>query len=195
MLIRLRRNGTLSEMHPFTISSSPTQEFISVTPKAVGDFTATIGDTEPGDRAYIEAPYGVFSYLNHTGLELAFIAGGIGITPFMSMLRYMRDAGDQRDVVLIWGNKSEADIAFRDELDAIDAAMPSLRIVHVMSRQEDFEGERGFITRELIERHVPDIRSRQVFLCGPPVMMRAVRPAVESIGVPKQRLHFERFAI
>lgn len=195
MLIRLRRGGRLSGMHPFTISSSPTQDALSVTPKAIGDFTATVGDTRPGDRAYIEAPYGVFSYLNHTGLELAFIAGGIGITPFLSMLRYMRDADDRRDVVLIWGNKSEADIAFRAEIADLEGELPRLRVVHVMSRQEDFDGERGFITTELIERHIPDIRERRVFLCGPPVMMERVRPAVAALGVPKRSLHFERFAL
>lgn len=195
MLLRLRRNGKLSESHPFTISSSPTGELLSVTPKAIGDFTATLGETKPGDTAYVEAPYGVFSYLNHTGLKLLFIAGGIGITPFMSMLRYMRDAGDERDVVLIWGNKTEADIAFREEIAEMERSMRSLRIVHVMSSQDDFEGERGFITRDLIERHVEDIGSRQVFLCGPPVMMEAVRPVVDSLGVPKQQVHFERFAL
>jgi ferredoxin-NADP reductase len=195
MLLRLRRNGKLSESHPFTISSSPTERQLAVTPKAVGDFTETVGETSPGDTAYIEAPYGVFSYVNHTGLSLAFIAGGIGITPFMSMLRHMRDTGDTRNVVLIWGNKSEADIPFRDEMEQLEHSADWLRVVHVMSHQEDFGGEQGFITGELIERQIPDIRERQVFICGPPVMMEKVRPAVAALGLPKGRIHFERFAI
>jgi predicted ferric reductase len=195
MLLRLKRDGKLTESHPFTISSSPTQDSLSVTPKAVGDFTASVGETKPGDAAYIEAPYGVFSYLNHTGLKLAFIAGGIGITPFMSMLRYMRDSGDNRDVVLLWGNKTERDIPFRGEIEEMDKSMSSLKLVHVMSHQEDFPGEKGFITTEVMERHIPDIGERHVFLCGPPVMMNKVRPALEEIGLPKSQLHYERFAI
>lgn len=195
MLLRLRRNGTLSESHPFTISSSPTEERPAVTPKAIGDFTATIKDTKPGDTAYIEGPYGVFSYLNYTGLNLAFIAGGIGITPFMSMLRHIRDSEDKRDVVLVWGNKSEADIPFRNEIEGIERESNWLRLVHVMSHQGDFAGEKGFITSELLERQVPDLRRRQVFLCGPPVMMEKVRPAVASLGVAESRIHYERFAI
>ena len=195
MLLRLERDGRLSDSHPFTISSSPTQDFLSITSKAIGDFTSSLDRTRPGDAAYVEAPYGVFSYLNHTGLKLAFIAGSIGITPFMSMLRYMRDTGDNRDVVPLWGNRTEHEIPFRGELSEIEKSLSGVKVAHVLSHEEDFPGEKGFITKELVERHVSGIRERQTFLCGPPAMMKRVGQTLAEMGLSKKQLHYERFVL
>jgi predicted ferric reductase len=194
-IVRLIRRGHVSEPHPFTLSSSPSREGLSVSVKSVGDFTSTIKDTTTDDRAYIDAPYGVFSFLNRDAPNLVFIAGGIGITPFMSMLRYMRDKGLERNVFLIWGNKTERDIAFRDELDEMATRMPSLRIVHVMSSQEDWPGEKGYVNAPLLQKYIGGVENPQVFLCGPPVMMAKIIRTLRDLGVPRQRIHFERFAL
>jgi predicted ferric reductase len=195
LMVWLIRNGRVSEPHPFTITSSPTEDRLSISVKSVGDFTNTIGDTKPTDRAYIDAPYGVFSFLNQDARNLVFIAGGIGITPFMSMLRYMVGKGLDRNVLLIWGNKAERDIAFRDELDSMVAGMPSLRVVHVMSSQDDWPGEKGYVDAKLLNQHIQDVDNPQVFVCGPPVMMRQVIGALRELGVPTQRIHYERFVL
>jgi ferredoxin-NADP reductase len=168
---------------------------VSISVKSVGDFTATVRHTKTTDGAYIDAPYGVFSYLYHDALNLVLIAGGIGITPFMSTLRYMRDKGIRRNVLLIWGNKTEADIAFRGELEELVAAMPTVRIVHVMSRQQDWPGERGYVDTPLLARYLADVDDPQVFLCGPPVMTGKVIPCLLELGIPKRRIHDERFAL
>jgi predicted ferric reductase len=195
LMVWLIRNGRVSEPHPFTISSSPTEDRLSISVKSVGDFTGTIGDTTPTDRAYIDAPYGAFSFLNHDARNLVFIAGGIGITPFMSMLRYMVDKGLDRNVLLIWGNKAERDIVFRDELDNMVTEMPALRIVHVMSSQDDWPGEKGYVDAALLNRYIQDIENSQIFVCGPPVMMTKVIGALQELGALKQRIHYERFAL
>jgi predicted ferric reductase len=196
LIIRFRRNGRLSEPHPFTISSSPTGGTLSITVKSAGDFTSTIGATKTTDTAYIDAPYGVFSFLHHRdSRSLVFIAGGIGITPFMSMLRFISDNRTERIVTLLWGNKSEKDVVFRKELDRFESSMPSFKIVHVMSNQSDWQGEKGYIGEEIIRRHVENIAGSRFFLCGPPVMMRKIGVALRSIGVPRRRIHYERFAL
>ncbi len=195
LTVWLIRSGRVSEPHPFTISSSPTEDRLSISVKSVGDFTDTIRDTKPTDRAYIDAPYGAFSFLNHDAHNLVFIAGGIGITPFMSMLRYIVDKGLDRNVLLIWGNKAERDIAFRDELDKMVTEMPSLQVVHLMSSQDDWPGEKGYVDAALLNKHIQDVENSQVFVCGPPAMMRQVIGALRELGVPKQRLHYERFAL
>jgi predicted ferric reductase len=194
-MVWLIRNGRVSEPHPFTISSSPTQDRLSISVKSVGDFTATIGDTKTSDRAYIDAPYGAFSFLNHDAQNLVFVAGGIGVTPFMSMMRYLVDNGLDRNVLLIWGNKTERDITFRDELENMVAHMPSLRVVHVMSNQDDWPGETGYVDAKMLERYMRGVENPQVFVCGPPVMMPKVINALRDLGVPKQRIHYEQFAL
>jgi predicted ferric reductase len=195
MIVQLIRNGKVSEPHPFTISSSPTRDRLSISVKSVGDFTSTIGDTKVSDSAYIDAPYGRFSFLNYDAQELVFIAGGIGITPFMSMIRYIYDRKLEKNVTLIWGNKTEEDIAFRDELEKIEAEMLSLKIVHIMSKQDDWPGEKGYVDAEKLKKHISDFQKSQFLICGPPVMMMSVVKALRSIGVPKKRIHYERFAL
>ncbi|MFW5785787.1 MAG: ferric reductase-like transmembrane domain-containing protein [bacterium] len=195
MLVALRRDGKTSESHPYTISASPHADTLSITAKNIGDFSASVKDTKHGDGAFIEAPYGAFTLDRAPTEKVAFIAGGIGITPFMSMLREMRDTGKHRPVTLLWGNKSEQDIAFRDELDDLQRAIPDLQVIHVMSGQEDWPGEKGFITEERITRLIPDYAERSFYICGPPVMREKVVPMLQSLGLGKSRIFYEIFAL
>jgi predicted ferric reductase len=195
LTIQLARNGRVSESHPFTIAASPGEDRLAISVKSLGDFTSTIPDTTSSDRAYIDAPYGVFSYLNHDAPNLVFIAGGIGITPFMSMLRDLRDKGLERNVLLIWANKTERDIAFRAELKEMASDMASLRVVHVLSRQQDWPGERGYVDADLLQRYLAEMRDPQVFLCGPPAMTKGVLRALHALGIPRSRIHYEQFAL
>jgi predicted ferric reductase len=195
LTIQFVRNGRVSESHPFTISASSGEDQLAISVKSLGDFTSTIPDTTTSDRAYIDAPYGVFSYLNHDAPNLVFIAGGIGITPFRSMLRDMRDRGLERNVLLIWGNRTEQDIAFRAELEEMASDMASLRVVHVLSKQQDWPGERGRVDEDLLRRYVAEIEDPQIFLCGPPAMTKGVRRALGALGIPRSRIHYEQFAL
>jgi predicted ferric reductase/cytochrome c5 len=194
MIVQLIRDGQVSESHPFTISSSPTRDRLSITVKSVGDFTSTIGDTKTSDHAYVDAPYGVFSFLNHDAQDLLFIAGGIGITPFMSMLRYIYDKELERNIILIWGTKTEQDILFGDELEKMAAEM-SLNIVHVMSREPDWPGEKGRIDAEKLKKCISRLEGPQCFVCGPPSMTATIVETLRDLGVPKKRIHHEQFSL
>jgi predicted ferric reductase/mono/diheme cytochrome c family protein len=194
MIVQLIRDGKVSEPHPFTICSSPTRDRLSITVKSVGDFTSTVGDTKISDQAYVDAPYGVFSFLNHDAQDLLFIAAGIGITPFMSMLRYIRDKQLERDIILIWGSKTEQDIPFRDELERMAAEMSSLKVVYVISRQPDWPGEKGRIDAERLKKYISHLEEPQCFVCGPPSMTAATVKTLRDLGVPKKRIHHELFS-
>jgi predicted ferric reductase len=195
MIIQLVRNGKVSESHPFTIASSPTSDKLSVSVKSVGDFTSKIGDTKINDVAYIDEPYGRFSFLNYDAQNLVFIAGGIGVTPFISMLRYIYDNKLDRNVILMWANKTENDIAFKDELKKIESDMPSLKVLHIMSKQDDWSGEKGFVDAEKIKKYITNFQESQFYICGPPIMMTSVEKVLRSMGAPKKRIHYERFAL
>ena len=197
IFLTLDRKGFPPEEHPFTLSSSPAaSDAITVTPKAVGDFTATIKDTRPGDMARIDGPYGRFTYLDVAGEPLLLISGGVGVTPFASYLRHIRDTGGATDVVLIDANKTAADIIFREEFDSLAAACANIRIVYVLSEGDHaWEGERGYVDEALLRRCVPDIDRRVCFLCGPPPMTAMVRKALARLGVPRSRVRFEEFRL
>lgn len=185
------------EQHPFTISSCPRESgLLTLTIKQSGDFTCRIGELKVGAPARLEGPYGRFSHLLLPPGDLVMIAGGVGITPMLSMLRYMAATGDGRRVTLVWGNKTEDDILYGDELAAMRERGLDLTIHHVMSAQPDYEGPRGYVEDELLEGlAAEELRGAQVLLCGPPVMMREVRSALRQLHVPRRRIHSERFSL
>ncbi len=193
-------DGGKGEEHPFTISSgaaSPRPHTATI--KASGDFTRTIGNLRPGDRVAVQGPFGKFSYALHPEeQDLVFIAGGIGITPIMSMLRHMKETGAVRNAVLFYGNVTDKDIVFRKELDEIAAGgSPRLTVVHVLAKAgEDWKGERGFINADVIRKYVPgELAGKVFYICGPPPMMSALVMSLSSTGVPSRNIRFERFAL
>jgi len=200
MFLRVFGKNIESEEHPFTISSSPSQKgFITATIKSSGDYTSKIGQIQPGDKAHVDAPYGVFSYLRHKPQgKMVMIAGGIGITPLLSMLRYMRDVDPHHNVQLIWGLQREEEIVYKDEVEKLKTELAHFDWVPVMSNQPEWPGETGFITRELIEKYAvkagEDPREMDFYVCGPPIMMDIIIPILEKMGVPARKIHFERFA-
>jgi predicted ferric reductase len=194
------RNQTLPvEEHHWTISSSPAEKsHVSSTIKALGDFTATMGETKPGDKAAVHGAFGRFSYLLHPEEDdLIFFAGGIGITPLMSMLRHMRDVNDDRSVLLVYANKDESQIVFRKELSEIEAGEnPRLKIVHVLSRpHEAWRGETGHVDREKIERLCgKDLGNKVFYVCGPPPMLKGVISALNEMRVRDEQIRVEIFS-
>ncbi|MBN1834310.1 MAG: hypothetical protein JW820_00600, partial [Spirochaetales bacterium] len=188
------------EEHPFTIASSPEGGQIhESTIKESGDFTATIGETRVDEPAGIQGPFGRFSYVLHPKeREFVFVAGGIGITPLMSMLRHMAATGAEAQVLLLYANRTEGDIAFREELERISrGGHPRLEVVHVLEKPpEGWGGESGRVTRELVERRLGGpAAGRAFYVCGPPAMMNALLPVLRRMGVPRRHLHSERFAL
>jgi predicted ferric reductase len=188
------------ERHPWTISSTPTRpESLIFTIKCSGDFTAHIGRLKPGDTAAVDGPYGLFSYPAHVqdpNGELIMVAGGVGVTPMLSMLRYMADRGDSRKVTLSWSNKTEADILCRAEFETIEAKLPNLSVHHVLTRQKDFQGSTGRLDAAMLKELLSGCsREAAVFVCGPPPMMDAVCKALKGIGFRGRRIHTERFSI
>lgn len=195
----LRGRGLPEEEHHWTISSSPSQKrYLSATIKELGDFTATIGKTEPGDRAVVHAPFGRFSHVFHPEeRELVFIAGGIGITPIMSMLRFMRDNKENTPVTLLYGNPKEDSIVFKEELQSIEqGGHPSLKSIHVIQEpEENWTGERGFIDREKIQKYCGDNLSEKGFyIVGPGPLIEKSIENLKSLGVRDSRIHLELFS-
>ncbi len=199
--ITLRRgHGLPEEEHHFTISSSPTRPGRTAsTIKALGDFTRTIGDTQVGDGATIQGAYGRFSYWLHPDeRDLVFITGGIGITPLMSMLRSMRDREEDHQVLLLYGNRKESSIVFREELAEIEAGQhPRLKVVHMLSRpDEDWTGEGGYINREKIERFVgTDLSGKTFYVCGPAAMLEAAVSNLKTLGAKDDQIRTEIFSL
>jgi predicted ferric reductase len=195
-----RAPGLPVEEHHFTISSSPARrDFVSSTIKESGDFTATIGRTAPGDTAVVQGPFGHFSYLLHPeDSDMVFLAGGIGITPLMSMLRHMRDTASDKAVTFLYANRTEADIVFRGELAAMEAGgHPRLTVKHILSRPgPGWEGESGHLDADMLLRLCGgSLAGKAFYLSGPPGFVAGTLEVLGRLGVSSGRIRREAFSL
>ncbi|NDL65685.1 ferredoxin reductase family protein [Acerihabitans arboris] len=181
--------------HPFSFSSSAEVKDgrVEMSVRNLGDFTAKISQVAAGQRVYLDGPYGAFT-IGHPADMHVLIAGGIGITPMMSIVRTLADRGDKRPVVLIYGGGDWDSLTFREELEALRARL-DLTLVYVLARPHDsWTGEKGFINAGILRRHLPPpFDMHEYFICGPNVMMDAVENALSGMGVPMVKYHTERY--
>lgn len=182
--------------HPYTISTAPEHgPRVTLSIKPLGDFSAWAVHTQPGTKAYLDGPYGAFSVDNDPDAEgFVMIAGGVGITPMMSNLHALSARGDARPVILIYGNKDWDGATFKDELATLQETL-DLKVVHVLETPPDgWEGEKGFIDRAILERHLPDeTRDWPHFLCGPGPLTDAVKTELLAMDVPLELIDSEIF--
>lgn len=184
-----------TQQHPFSMASSASNpghlEFVI---KEAGDFTHYLSTVKPGDKAYLEGPYGVFTMDPKAKRRAVFIVGGIGITPILSMIRSRLDELNDTPMWLIYANKSEAEIIMRNTLEAFAEKLP-LRVIHVLSDPSDeWMGESGYVDGDVLDDYLPeDAEDIDYFVCGPPPMMDLVEPELQKRGVKKQRVYSERF--
>lgn len=186
------------EFHPFTLSSSPSRpQHIEMTIRCCGDWTDQIYALKKGDRAAVEGPYGLFSYsLLPPHQEIILIAGGIGITPMLSMLRHMADTNAERSVTLIWSNQTRAHLFGGDELDALTQKLTDFRWVPIFTREKTEEGHSGRLDKEMLASLLKkNNRNAAIFVCGPPQMIQQVGESLQRIGFSPRSIHSELFGL
>ncbi|OGY43865.1 MAG: hypothetical protein A2729_05285 [Candidatus Buchananbacteria bacterium RIFCSPHIGHO2_01_FULL_39_14] len=192
MIFRFLAKKFWWQAHPFSLSILPEGKQLRITVKALGDFTAQISDLKIGTRILIDGPYGVFTDLFCVSPKVLLLAGGIGITPIRSLFEQMVKKG--RDVSLLYLNKTQKDIVFKDELEII-AQHYGGRVKHIISEEPDFSGEKGRIDQEKIQRLAPDYLSREIYLCGPIPMMDATLKILQELGIPRRQIRYEKFEL
>ena len=148
-----------------------------------------------GDLLSVSGPYGRFTFRGKEAPDVVFIAGGVGITPLMSAIRYLTDQSWPGEIFLIYACARLEDLIFREELEYLRHRHPKLHFTIVLSKEDSpaWSGPRGFVTKELLQSTVPDLPRRRVHLCGPPPMMEAVKAALAAAGVPAEQVKTELF--
>lgn len=184
--------------HPISISSQGDVDpggTIAFTIKQLGDWSGDqVPALKPGDQMWVDGPHGIFSMDREQAMGYVFIGGGIGITPLYSMCQTMVEREDVRPVVLFYGATNWESATFRDELKALEEKM-NLKVVFVLSHPEDdWSGETGYVSPEIMQRYLPKQYRRFKFLiCGPEPLMDAMEEAIPALGVPPENVLTERF--
>lgn len=184
----------------FTVASTPTRpEVVELTIKAAPGGHATRWMHEalhPDIEIDARGPIGRFSIVHHHAPAFALISGGSGISPMMSMLRWMADRGESVDIVFLHAARTPADVLFAEELAALDRQMPNLRVVTLVGDVpigQSWTGYRGMIDRRMLALMMPDLARREVFCCGPAGFMAAVARIHDAEGGQAEHFHIESF--
>ncbi len=194
MFIKLNSSGKEMEKH-FTISSSPTEhDYIEVTKKLTGDeFANALAALKVGDKVTINAPFGDFTFKGEYD-RIGMLSGGIGITPLRSMIRYCTDKKFKTDIVLLYSNRSENDIAFKNEFEEMRKQNKNLRVINTITQPgSDWKGLTGRINKEMVQKEIPDYMERFFYICGPPKMVDAMMGVLKEMNVPDEQIKQEYF--
>lgn len=184
--------GLPDEQHPFSISAILDERTFRISAKRLGDYTARLADLIPGDEVVAFGSYGAFGAraLASTGSAL-WVAGGIGVTPFLSLLRHIAEgkAASADDIRFIWSVRDQADAIYLDEILTLTSSAPQVRFhLHVTATD-------GLLTAERLAALTDSLTTCRILLCGPPPMMHALTTQLVGRGVRRSRIISEEFAL
>lgn len=186
---RFLASGVWWESHPFSLSAAPHGQRLRITVKASGNYSARLAAIPAGTRVIADGPFGHFTASARRHERLALIAGGIGITPIRALLD---DLSADDDVTVVYRALADDDIVFRAELDQL-AAERGVSLHYVVGDHRDTASAHLLTAAHLTEL-VPDLRDRDIFLCGPPGLVAAIRGTLREARVPRRHIHLEEFA-
>ncbi len=157
-------------------------------------FKRSLAALQVGDEVEVEAPKGSFVLPDETNVPYVFIAGGIGITVFRSMLRFIRDERLPYEVTLVYSNRDRESAAFLDELTELERGLPNFRLILTMTDEEAWEGESRRVDAALLRDELGDLTSYRFLVAGPPAMAEAVVDALHGAGVPDEQVTADKFS-
>lgn len=199
MLVTLdSKNDRIEDVRrALSISNSPTEKgYLEFTKKLTGSrFCQLLSQLKVGEYIRVAYPFGSFTYKGEHD-KLAFLAGGIGITPIRSICKYIVDRGLQTDVVLIYANQTVKDIVFKQDFDLMQRMHPSFKVFYVLFDDTDCDLDvfKGLINKRIIERCVPDLINRKFYISGPPSMVDAMKKIlINDLSILIENLVTEKF--
>jgi ferredoxin-NADP reductase len=193
MFVTIKQEGEELRKH-FTISSSPTEDYLEFTKKFTGSiFSNALNRLKVGDWVRINGPFGRFTFEGEYE-KISMLSGGIGITPLRSICRYCTDRGLDTEVTLLYGARTEKDLIFKKEFISMQEQNKKLKVVFTLEESsERWDSYTGYINREIVLKEIADYEERVFFICGPPAMVKAMRDLLKNLQVSKEKVKKEIF--
>jgi ferredoxin-NADP reductase len=184
---RFFARGHFLMSHPYSLSAAPTEHFLRITVKDLGDHSRSLAFLKRNTRVFVEGPYGAFTAGRSTGPHVVLIGGGVGITPVRALMDEFKD-GVELD--LIYRASRDEDLVLREELDYLAYhSGGTIRVHYLVGSRKDHP-----MDSRSLKALVPRIADSDIYICGPGPLVDAVREAAQDLGVPKNRFHDEAFA-
>jgi predicted ferric reductase len=174
-----------AEAHPFSITSVENEKDLKIAVKALGDYTAEIKNLNIGDKVSIEGPYGNFSYKKTQNRNQIWIAGGIGITPFLSMARSLKN--DDYKIDLYYSVNNPEEEVFSNELFNISSIHHNFKLINWHPQKS------GYLNSDIVLKLSGGLQNKDIFLCGPPVFTKSLDEQFRKLGIKKENIHWENF--
>ncbi|MBI4687943.1 MAG: FAD-dependent oxidoreductase [Nitrospirae bacterium] len=196
-VLTIKIKGEEAAKH-FSISNSPAEKGYIEFAKRItsSEFSNALDLLKAGDWARIKLPYGLFTFKGEYE-KIALLTGGIGITAIRSMCKFATDKRLATNIILIYANRTENDIAFKEELSEMQKENKNLKVVHVLTHPMDedaWKGRKGHINAEMVKEEIPDYGERTFYICGPPRMVESLKPILlNDLKLDKKRLRWEHF--
>jgi predicted ferric reductase len=177
-----------SESHPFTISSSPDSDLIRLSIKTLGDFTATVASLKIGAYAIVKGPYGEFSKNYFQPKSVVCVAGGIGVTPFLSLIKSESLKPLSRPIYFYYSVKTNTEAVYDQEIKDYQISMPTLKYyLHVTDAN-------NYLTAQKIKTDVPEFTNCLFYICGPSSMMTSLSAQLQQLGIKRENIIYENFS-
>lgn len=189
-------NGAVWKQRPFSICSPPTSKnHLQFAIKIFGEFTHKIASLEEGDKLGVAGPYGFFIFDETKMKNVVFLAGGIGITPFVSMIRYASEKNLTNKILLFCSIKTKDDIVCLEELESFSRQNKNFRVVFTLTSDipNNWLYEKGRIDEEMLKKYCPSFADKYFFLCGPSGFMTAMKEYLIKNGVQENLIITENF--
>jgi ferredoxin-NADP reductase len=180
-----------------SVVTSPTERGVLGLATRLRDsaFKRSLAELPEGTDVEVEQPKGSFVLPEEADRPCVFIAGGIGITVFRSMLRYIADKGLPHRVTLVYSNRDRESTAFYDELRELEAANPNLEVVFTMTEDPGWDGETRRVDADMLRDHLgEELDSYTYLVAGPPAMVDGVAEALQGAGIPEDQVRPARFS-
>jgi predicted ferric reductase len=183
---RFLEKGHFLVAHPYSLSAAPTEHYVRITVKDLGDHSRSLALLRPGTRVFVEGPYGAFTAGRASSPHVVLVGGGVGITPIRAIIEEFKN-GAQMDV--IFRASKEEDLVLREELDYLAANSDgTIRVHYLVGPRKNHPMDAGALTKL-----VPSFADADIYICGPTPLVESVRKAAQDVGVPKDKFHDEAF--
>ncbi len=188
-------NDEKGNYRDFSVASSPTEDVIIVSSRITkSEYKKKFTSLKKGDKITVKGPFGHF--LLSDDKDIVMIAGGIGITPFRSMLKYLTDVESSQKITLFYGSKTPEEIAFLNDLEKLSSKNKNIKIIYTVNdpkdHKTDYKGLTGFIDSNMIKYNT-SVKNKYFYICGPTAMVDSMTNQLKSIGIKESDIRVEHF--
>lgn len=190
------KKGNVWQQRPFSICSSPlNKKYLQLAIRVSGEFTKKVATLKKSDYVSVTGPSGFFTFNENKMSDVVFLAGGIGITPFLSAIRYISEKELKNKVTLLYSNRTKEDIIFFEELKSISQMHKNIKIIFILTdgMSEHWQYETKMIDEDMLKKYCYPFKEKYFSLCGPLGFMESMTTQLEKNGVSKDHIDMERF--